>query len=297
MALSGDGHSGAVAGPDETVDRQTLIAMLRWQFDAGVDEAVSDVPWDRFAEPTRPPAPSQATVADAPERRPDAPLRRPERPARPAPAQPPAAGPSRLRVADLDGVENLESLRARLDGIDGGAPQRFATSTVFGDGAPGACIMFVGEAPGAEEDRQGAPFVGPSGKLLERMLAAIGLRRSDVYIANTLYWRPPGNRTPTPEERNACLPLLMRQIELVAPKIVVPLGGPAAQTLLNQTAGITRLRGRWFDFETRPGATGGYGAPALATFHPAFLLRQPAQKKQVWQDLRAIRAKLKGLGG
>lgn len=284
MALSGDGHSGA--------GRQELIAMLRWQLDAGVDEAVADVPWNRFAEPSPPPAPAPETS----ERQAEPSLRRPERPARPTPP-PPAAGPSRLRVADLDGVDSLEALRGRLDGIDGGAPQRFATSTVFGDGGPGARIMFVGEAPGAEEDRQGAPFVGPSGKLLERMLAAIELRRDDVYIANTLYWRPPGNRTPTPEERNACLPLLMRQIELVAPRIVVPLGGPAAQTLLNQTAGITRLRGRWFDFETRPDAPGGFRAPALATFHPAFLLRQPAQKKQVWQDLRAIRAKLKALDG
>ena len=155
----------------------------------------------------------------------------------------------------------------------------------------------VGEAPGAEEDRQGVPFVGPSGKLLDRMLASIGLVRSDVYIANTLYWRPPGNRTPTPEERNATLPFLMRQIELVGPKVVVALGGPAAQTLLNETQGITRLRGRWFDFRTRAGAAGGLACPALPTFHPAFLLRQPAQKRQVWQDLRAIRAKLDALGG
>ncbi len=124
------------------------------------------------------------------------------------------------------------------------------------------------------------------------MLAAIGLRRDDAYIANTLYWRPPGNRTPTPEERNACLPFLMRQIELVGPQVIVPLGGPAAQSLLNETAGITRLRGRWFDFDTRPDSDGGLKLPALPTFHPAFLLRQPAQKRQVWQDLRAIRGRL-----
>ena len=151
------------------------------------------------------------------------------------------------------------------------------------------------EGSGAEEDRQGAPFVGPSGKLLDRMLAAIGLARTDVYIANTLYWRPPGNRTPTPEERNACLPVLMRQIELVGPKVLVPLGGPAAQTLLDTTTGITRIRGQWFDFQTRPGG-GGLTLPALPTFHPAFLLRQPSQKKQVWQDLRAIRTRLAEAG-
>ncbi|MEL0003618.1 MAG: uracil-DNA glycosylase, partial [Rhodospirillales bacterium] len=153
-------------------------------------------------------------------------------------------------------------------------------------------LMLIGEAPGAEEDRRGLPFVGPSGKLLDQMLGAIGLTRADVYITNTIYWRPPGNRTPTPEERNATLPFLLRQIELVAPKVVVPLGGPATQSLLNEAAGITRLRGRWIDFQTRNEA-GGLSIPALPTFHPAFLLRQPAQKKQVWQDLRAIRARLR----
>lgn len=270
----------------DALDRRQIIAMLRWQLDAGVDEAVADAPWDRFSEPAAP----TAAAAPAPARQ--------RRPARPSPPEAHRESPEirrgqgRIAIAGLDGIQTLEALRARLDEIDGGAPQRFATNTVFGDGAPGARAMFVGEAPGAEEDRQGAPFVGPSGKLLERMLAAIGLARGDVYIANTLYWRPPGNRTPTPEERNACLPILMRQIELVGPGLIVPLGGPAAQTLLNQTVGITRLRGRWFDFETRPNEPGGLVLPALPTFHPAFLLRQPAQKRQVWQDLRAIRAKL-----
>lgn len=255
-----------------------MIAMLRWQLDVGVDEAVGDAPWNRFEDKPANSAPPRAAETRRPPPRRESP--------------PPAAAPSRIAMAELDGVDSLEALRARLDDIDGGAPQRFATTTVFGDGAPGAKIMFVGEAPGAEEDRRGVPFVGPSGKLLERMLAAIGLARQDVYIANTLYWRPPGNRTPTPEERNACLPILMRQIELVGPKLIAPLGGPAAQSLLNQTIGITRLRGRWFDFETRPGEAGGLKLPALPTFHPAFLLRQPAQKRQVWQDLRAIRDRL-----
>ena len=284
MAGGGGGHTEDPI----TADRAALVAMLRWQLDAGVDEAVDAAPWNRFAEPAaapaaaRPPAPrSEAPPARTPAARPES---------APAPQR-------RTAPTDYDDIQDLAALRARLEGIDGGAPQRFATNTVFGDGAAGARIMFVGEAPGAEEDRQGVPFVGPSGKLLDRMLAAIGLRRGDVYIANTLYWRPPGNRTPTPEERSVCLPLLMRQIELVAPQIVAPLGGPAAQTLLNQTTGITRLRGRWFDFETRPGDPGGLKVPALPTFHPAFLLRQPAQKKQVWHDMRAIRAKLSELGG
>lgn len=260
--------------------RDEMLAMLRWQRDAGVDEVVGAEPWNRFqvkaASPE--PAPRAAVARSTPATVDEAPA------------------PGRARVADLDQVKNLADLRARLDEIDGGGPQRFATNTVFGDGEPGAAVMFVGEAPGAEEDRQGVPFVGPSGKLLDRMLAAIGLARSDVYIANTLYWRPPGNRTPTPEERNACLPVLMRQIELVGPKLLAPLGGPAAQTLLEQTSGITRLRGRWYDFSTRGDDPAGLALPALPTFHPAFLLRQPAQKKQVWQDLRLIRAKLAEIG-
>ncbi len=268
-----------------TLTRAELLAMLRWQADAGVDEAVGPAPWNRFAEA---PATAATPAADA---NAEASAARTAR--RPAPA---AAAPA-LSVGALDDCADLGSLRARLDAFDGGQLQRFATNTVFGDGAAGARVMLVGEAPGAEEDRQGVPFVGPSGKLLDRMLASIGLVRSDVYIANTLYWRPPGNRTPTPEERNATLPFLMRQIELVGPKVVVALGGPAAQTLLNETQGITRLRGRWFDFRTRAGAAGGLACPALPTFHPAFLLRQPAQKRQVWQDLRAIRAKLDALGG
>lgn len=264
-----------------------LLAMLRWQTEAGVDEAVGEMPWNRFEPTSRTPAPP-ATEDAAQTTRPSA-LRRPQSAPSRDVTPPPPASPAPQNFA---AIEDLDALKAAVAAIDGGAPQRFATNTVFGDGQVGAKVMFVGEAPGAEEDRQGVPFIGPSGKLLDRMLAAIGLARSDVYIANTLYWRPPGNRTPTPEERLACQPALMRQIELVGPRIVVPLGGPAAQTLLGQTLGITRLRGRWFDFETRPGAAGGLSAPALATFHPAFLLRQPAQKKQAWQDLRAIRDRL-----
>ena len=281
-----------------TLTRRQMIAMLRWQREAGVEEAVGAAPWDRFAEAPRLPSAVEARSAAPAGAGPAASSLQEARRggarerASSALASAPASAAPKLRIADLDDARSLEALRARLDGVDGGAPQKFATNTVFGDGVPGAKVMFVGEAPGAEEDRQGAPFVGPSGKLLERMLAAIGLKRGDVYIANTLYWRPPGNRTPTPEERNACLPILMRQIELVGPKILAPLGGPAAQTLLNQTTGITRLRGRWFDFDTRNGEPGGLALPALPTFHPAFLLRQPAQKRQVWQDLRALKAKL-----
>ena len=268
------------------IDHETALAMLRWQADAGVDIAVGDMPVNRFEAPAPAETKPQATPSQAPRQAPElAPTRsRPVEAPAPEPAQPPPS------VGDLSDIGSLEALRERLEAFDAGALKRFATNLVFGDGEAGAQLMFVGEAPGAEEDRQGVPFIGPSGKLLERMLAAIGLERRQVYIANTLYWRPPGNRTPTPEERQLCLPFLMRQIELVGPKVIAPLGGPAAQTLLNQSQGITRLRGRWFEFETRE--KGGLSAPALPTFHPAFLLRQPQQKRQAWQDLRAIRAKL-----
>ena len=194
----------AHSGTDRDIDHETALAMLRWQAEAGVDLAVGDAPVDRFAE-NRPSAPP---FRDPARKRPTVVQSSPEPASRRAP-------PSTGALADID---SLEALRARLEAFDAGPLKRFATNLVFGDGAAGSKLMFVGEAPGAEEDRQGVPFIGPSGKLLDRMLEAIGLARSDVYIANTLYWRPPGNRTPTPEERQLCLPFLMRQIELVGPK-------------------------------------------------------------------------------
>ncbi len=281
--------------PYAAYSREKLVAMLRWQLEAGVDEAILPEPNDRFSAAAAAPEAARSTElppAYAPTG--DSPLaqarRNKGRAAAPPPAAPASAKP--INLADLYQIKSLEDLRAAVEAFEGSSLKRYATNTVFGDGAAGARIMCVGEAPGAEEDRQGVPFIGPSGKLLDRMLAAIGLNRSDVYIANTLYWRPPGNRTPTPEERAQCLPFLMRQIELVGPKAIVTLGGPAAQTLLNEKTGITRLRGKWFDFETRPGLAGGMELPLLPTFHPAFLLRQPAQKRQAWQDLRAVRERL-----
>ncbi len=269
---------------NDGLDRQTLLTMLRWQLEAGVDEAIQTQPWNRFETSTLPN--KSATAATRPSPREIAPKSQ-KHPASTA------SGETKVTLEDFEKITTLKELRERLEDFDGGMLKRFATNTVFGDGKAGAKLMLIGEAPGAEEDRRGLPFVGPSGKLLDQMLGAIGLTRADVYITNTIYWRPPGNRTPTPEERNATLPFLLRQIELVAPKVVVPLGGPATQSLLNEAAGITRLRGRWIDFQTRNEA-GGLSIPALPTFHPAFLLRQPAQKKQVWQDLRAIRARLRG---
>jgi DNA polymerase len=186
----------------------------------------------------------------------------------------------------------LDELRALLEGFQGCGLRATATQLVFADGNPDARVMFVGEAPGYEEDQSGKPFVGRSGKLLDRMLAAIGLDRSTAYIANVVPWRPPGNRTPTPQETAICLPFIRRQIELVDPDVLVCLGGPSAQTLLGVRDGITRMRGRWFPYDT-----GTREIRAIATFHPAFLLRSPLQKRLAWRDFLAIKKALAAQSG
>ena len=162
---------------------------------------------------------------------------------------------------------------------------------MFADGNPTADIMLIGEAPGRDEDLQGLPFVGRSGQLLDKMLAAIKLDRSKVYIANTVPWRPPGNRTPTPAEIATCRPFLHRQIELVSPKIIMTLGAPAAQTMFETKTPISRMRGRWRDL-----AVAGLTIAALPTLHPAYLLRQPAQKQFAWRDLLSLRSKIDEIG-
>ena len=184
-------------------------------------------------------------------------------------------------------AKTLEELRGILDKFDGCALKATATQLVFADGNPQAKVMLVGEAPGRDEDLEGLPFVGRSGKLLDRMLAAIGLDRSSVYIANIVPWRPPGNRTPTPQESQICLPFILRQIELADPEVLVCLGGPSAQTLLGIKEGITKTRGRWFNFDT-----GKREIRAMPTFHPAFLLRSPLQKRFAWRDFLAIKKAL-----
>jgi uracil-DNA glycosylase family 4 len=184
-------------------------------------------------------------------------------------------------------AETLDALRAILDRFEGCALRATATQLCFARGNPEARVMFVGEAPGYEEDKAGLPFVGRSGRLLDRMLAAIGLDESSVYIANIVPWRPPGNRTPTPQESSICLPFLFRQIELANPDVLVCLGGPSAQTILSIRDGILRTRGRWFKFDT-----GTREIRALATLHPAYLLRQPLQKRLAWRDFLAIKKAL-----
>jgi uracil-DNA glycosylase len=255
-----------------------LKALMEWYVEAGVDLAVDEMPHDRF-QPR--PKPEQR---EAPERKPaPAPLQAvPARPAAMAPDD--AVNEARRRAASAG---SLDELRQLLQGFDGCGLKQTASRLVFADGQPGARVMLVGEAPGAEEDREGVPFVGRSGKLLDRMLAAVGLKRDEVYIANVIPWRPPGNRTPTPQETGVCLPFIERQIELARPDVLVCLGGPSAQTLLRQRDGIMKLRGNWFPYKA-----GEREIPALATLHPAYLLRQPAQKRLAYRDMLALKARL-----
>lgn len=190
-----------------------------------------------------------------------------------------------------DDCGSLQELKTALENWDGSDLKRTATNMVFADGNPEAEIMLVGEAPGADEDRQGKPFVGVSGQLLDRMLASIKCSRQQVYITNILLWRPPGNRTPTAEESALFLPIIRRHIQLIKPKIIVAVGGSAAKTLLGRSEGILKLRGQWYDFNDG----GGGVIPFLPTLHPAYLLRTPQQKGLAWQDWRRLYRKCEDL--
>jgi uracil-DNA glycosylase len=260
----------------------TVQQLLAFYLEAGVDCALTDEPVNRLAESDSAPAtvalPREAAAS---------------RPVREMPAAIPAVPRSEITVAPDAAIASareaartaptLEALRALLENFDGCALRHTATRLVFADGNPQARVMFVGEAPGRDEDIEGLPFVGRSGKLLDRMIAAIGLDRGKAYIANVIPWRPPGNRTPTPQETQICLPFIQRQIELVNPDVLVTLGNPSTQTLLSTREGIMRTRGKWFDYDT-----GTRTIRAIATFHPAYLLRSPSYKRMSWQDLRAI---------
>ncbi len=267
--------------------------LLQWYIEAGVDETIADKPVNRLQKPEAAAAEPEAAkepagggrqgLADS-----GAP---PPPPAIAAPADSSgnANGEVTAAVHLTQDATSLEELRRALETFDGCTLKKTATNLVFTDGNPEAPILFVGEGPGAEEDRLGLPFVGPSGKLLDKMLASIGLDRTGVLISNTVFWRPPGNRTPTPQETAVCMPFVERLIELVDPRILVAVGGPAAKSLLAQTAGVGRLRGRWFTYSTprlaRP-------IEATALFHPAYLLRSPGQKRDTWRDLLDIKRKL-----
>jgi uracil-DNA glycosylase len=194
-------------------------------------------------------------------------------------------------IADVDvsTAQTLEQLKAMIEAYDGCGLKKTATQVVFDDGVPGSPVMLVGEAPGRDEDIQGKPFVGKSGQLLDLMLKAIGLDRGSVYIANTIYWRPPGNRPPTAEESAQCLPFIRRQIELAKPKIVVFVGGVSAKTMLNTKDGIMQLRGNWTELSLPELGT----LPCLPTLHPAYLLRNPAHKRLAWADWLSLKMRLK----
>jgi uracil-DNA glycosylase len=258
--------------------------LLAWYLDAGVDEAIGEQPVDRYT--------AEATVESAK----DGADRAPPRPTPTTPMAEPLpsathnpSGPVQTAYDLAAAASSVDALGRALETFDDCPLKKTATNLVFCAGSESARLILIGEAPGAEEDRQGSPFVGPSGKLLERMLASVGLDRSQVLISNTVFWRPPGNRTPTMVEIATCQPFVERLIELVDPEFLVALGGAAAKSLLARNESVGKLRGKWFPYSTprlpRP-------VQATATYHPAYLLRSPAQKRAVWRDLLAIKKKL-----
>jgi uracil-DNA glycosylase len=274
--------------PDRNYSARELLAFY---LEAGVDAVLGETAIDRFAEPVAAPArpPLVQSAAPVAQRRAAADLQRFPA-AAPTPALMSPEGAVMAAREEAKSARSLDELRSILIGFTGCPLRATATQLVFADGNPAARIMFVGEAPGRDEDIAGLPFVGRSGQLLDRMMAAIGLTRAGVYIANIVPWRPPGNRTPTPQESAICLPFTLRQIELVDPDVLVCLGGPSAQTLLAIRDGILRTRGRWFPFHT-----GTREIRATATLHPAYLLRQPLQKRLAWRDFLAIKKALGAL--
>ncbi|MEI9989645.1 MAG: uracil-DNA glycosylase [Rhizomicrobium sp.] len=268
------------------------LSTLSWLLDAGADEAIGEAPVDRFIAKTPPPAQTARPAAVAP--------------AKPAPQRPegprPLAQITPTNVAPLatDGFSSaleisarcnsLAELKAALEAFDGSQLKKLAKHTVFADGNPASGVMFIGEAPGKDEDAAGLPFVGRAGKLLDRMLAAIGLDRSSAYIANVMPWRPPDNRNPDPGEVAMCIPFLRRHIELAQPRILILLGAVSARHVLGLNDGIMKIRGRWLEYRI-----GTRMVPVMPTLHPAYLLRQPAHKKLAWRDLQAVADRLDDL--
>ena len=285
MSLSGDEQT--------ELPREQAAALLTFYVEAGITDALADAPVNRY------------DVSDPPVR--DVPAR--ETPQRSAPRLDPrgdtaapaprATVPASIPLEDAQAAEGARETAARCGTLDElkealanfeGCPLRYtAKNLVFADGNPEARIMLIGEAPGRDEDLQGRPFVGRAGQLLDRMLAAIGLDRTAVYIVNTLPWRPPGNRTPTPAEHAVCMPFVERHVELVNPDILVLLGGVSAKQMLRTDTGIMKLRGKWATVKV-----GDRDVPALPTLHPAYLLRQPAQKQLAWRDLLSLKARIQG---
>lgn len=262
-------------------------AAIEWLVEMGADEIIGSEPVNRLVAP--PPAPQAARPASPSLVRPSSLIRPAVPPSDMRGASQPAAGNSDAAAlaAQCATLADIEQALMRFDAC---ALKKTATNLCFADGNPHAHVMLIGEAPGRDEDIQGKPFVGRSGQLLDRMLQAIGLARhsespeDSVYISNVIFWRPPGNRTPTDQETLMCLPFLKRAIEIKQPRFIVCLGATPTQRLIGKSEGILKLRGRWFDFG---------GIPLLATLHPAYLLRQPAQKRLAWRDFLSLQQKLK----
>lgn len=285
-----------MSGPNDS-SRKTadpLAELLRWYAEMGADEAVGEEP---FAPSAPVAAPGRAGTDDT--RTGDAQTGYTRPPSRtPPPAAPGrAGGPETAEQAGAraiaDACANLRELEEAVRNFTGCPLRATATNTVFADGNPDGPVMLIGEAPGAEEDRIGKPFVGRSGQLLDRMLAAIGLdRQTNTLITNAVYWRPPGNRKPAPAEIAACLPFVRRHIALVDPAVLILCGGTAASALLGLHEGITKLRGRWYEL---PIPEIGRPIPSICLYHPSYLLRSPERKKEAWKDLLAIQSKLEEL--
>ncbi len=256
-----------------------MLAALRLQLAWGADEALAETPPDRLRPPIPVPTPAATSLP----------------PPTGAALPPPQAfrrggGEAAARAWELAGqAASREELRAALAGFDGCALAATATNLVFSDGNPDAGLVLIGEAPGAEEDRTGLPFVGAAGQLLDAMLASIGLDREKALILNVLPWRPPGNRTPSDEEMTICLPFLLRHLALVRPLRLVLLGALSTRALTGRSEGIRRLRGRWMEVSV-PGLE--KPVPALPTYHPAYLLRTQAAKREAWADLLMLRRAL-----
>lgn len=277
--MRGTPHRADMWGMEQ--EKSALAAALALQCDWGADEALMESPADRLA------------LREAPARAPEAARPAPEpspRPARAAPITLAPMPPANTRAEALAAAApDLAALKAAIAAFDASPLKETATNLVFGEGITDAGLMLIGEAPGADEDRAGRPFVGASGQLLDRMFASVGLSRdNNFYITNILPWRPPGNRTPTDAEVALFLPFLRRQVALIRPKRLVLVGGVAAKGLIGGKEGITRLRGRWHEVEIA-----GLGRiPALPTLHPAYLLRSPASKREAWADLLLLRRTL-----
>ena len=289
------------------MDRAELAALLHFYAESGVDDLCEDAAIDRFEQSAslaraRESAPARDDREASPQSRPVAqptPSAGNTRPAAPPPVAPmrqasqltiPGEAAFEDAKALAAGANSISELRAALDGFTGCNLRHSAKTLVFADGNPDADIMFIGEAPGREEDLQGTPFVGRAGQLLDRMLEAIGLDRESAYITNMIPWRPPGNRTPAAHEIALCRPFIERHVALAGPKVVVLLGNIASKSLLDTDKGILSLRGTWMDC-----TIGGIQIPAMPTLHPAYLLRNPLQKRLAWADFLALQERLERL--